>query len=94
MHLGYEVWLDPPNEIYMKYYFHHIANPEDIKCGAKPSVVEIGPYVYKERRIKKNIVSLGDEEIVYGQWTSYTYDQVSKVFFNSYAYIFIIKFKF
>ena len=35
MHLGYEVWLDPPNEIYMKYYFNHIANPEDIKCGAK-----------------------------------------------------------
>ena len=70
----------------MKYYFHHVANPEDIKSGAKPKVIEIGPYVYKERRIKKNIVPLGDEEIVYGQWTSYTYDQVNKIFFNDKPY--------
>ena len=36
--------------------------------------MEIGPYVYKQKRIKKDIVPLGDEEIVYGQWISYTFD--------------------
>ena len=29
----------------------------------------------KQKRIKKDIVPLGDEEIVYGQWISYTFDQ-------------------
>ena len=72
---GYEVWYDPPNDIYTKYYFHNVQNPEEIKKGGKPKVMEIGPYVYKQKRIKKDIVPLGDEEIVYGQWISYTFDQ-------------------
>ena len=72
---GYEVWYEPSNDIYTKYYFHNVQNPEEIKKGAKPNVIEIGPYVYKQKRIKKDIVPLGDEEIVYGQWISYTFDQ-------------------
>ncbi len=71
---GYDVWLEPPNEIYIKYYFFNVENPEEIKSGAKPVLKQVGPYIYKEKRLKQNIVPIGDEELQYGQWISYTFD--------------------
>lgn len=53
-----------------------MANPDEIKKGAKPRLIEIGPYVYKEVRKKQNIIPLGDETLAYGQWISYTFDAV------------------
>lgn len=51
-------------------------NPDEIKNGSKPKVIEVGPYVYKEVRKKQNIVPLGDDTLAYGQWISYTFDPV------------------
>ena len=71
---GYEVWLEPPTEIYIKYYFFHINNPEEILQGGKPNLTEVGPYVYKETRKKQNVVPLGDDELLYGQYISFHFD--------------------
>ena len=68
------MWLQPPNEIYIKYYFFHVNNPDDIKSGGKPNLTEVGPYIYKETRIKQNVVPLGDDELVYGQYVKYDFD--------------------
>jgi hypothetical protein len=59
----------------MKYYFYHVSNPDEIKSGAKPIVIQIGPYVYKEFRKKENVIPIGDEELFYGQHITYFYDQ-------------------
>ena len=71
---GYEVWLEPPNEIYSKYYFFHVNNPEEILQGGKPNLTEVGPYVYKETRKKQNVIPLGDDELLYGQYISFHFD--------------------
>ena len=34
---------------------YHVNNPEEFKNGAKPSVTEIGPFVYQEFREKRNV---------------------------------------
>ena len=58
----------------MKYYFFHVENSEDIIRGEKPRLLEIGPYVYKEKRFKRNIVQIGMEELFYSTWIQYTFD--------------------
>ena len=73
--LGNDVFVEPPNEIYIKYYFYHVLNPDQIKNGSKPQIKQIGPYVYKELRKKRSIIPIGLDELQYGQWISYTYDQ-------------------
>ncbi len=72
---GYKVWVEPPNEILMKYYFYHVENPDGIKNGEKPRVREVGPYVYNEYRRKENIVAVGDEELQFGQYIWYVFDE-------------------
>ena len=71
---GYEVWLEPPNDIYIKYYFFHVNNPQEILQGGTPNLTEVGPYVYQETRKKQNVVPLGDDELLYGQYISYHFD--------------------
>ena len=71
---GYEVWLEPPNEIYTKYYFFHVTNPDEILDGNTPNLTEVGPYVYKETRKKQNVIPLGDDELQYGQYIRYDFD--------------------
>lgn len=71
---GFDVWIEPPNEIFLKYYFFNVENPDEIKKGAKANLTQVGPYVYKEIRKKQNIVPIGDEELLYGQFISYTFD--------------------
>ena len=71
---GYEVWLEPPNEIYTKYYFFHVTNPDEILDGNTPNLTEVGPYVYKETRKKQNVIPLGDDELQYGQYITYDFD--------------------
>ena len=71
----YNVWYNPPNITVSKFYFFHIENPDEIRKGGKPKVQEIGPFVHETKVIKKDIVFLGNDEISYGQWQSFVYNQ-------------------
>lgn len=41
------IWISPPPPIYMKYYLFNITNKDEVIKGAKPKVVELGPYTYQ-----------------------------------------------
>ena len=54
----YEQWSSPdmPVEILQNFYLFNVTNPvEFIRDGTKPIFEEVGPFVYKEVRIKENI---------------------------------------
>ena len=42
-----EAWLDPPIKPELKIYFFNMTNVEEFKRGAKPRLVEVGPYIYE-----------------------------------------------
>lgn len=47
---AFEAWENPPAPIYMQFYFFNLTNPLEVLDGARPAVVEIGPYTYREYR--------------------------------------------
>ena len=42
-------WKDPGDSVdmYMNFYFWDLQNPDEVQNGAKPSLVQKGPYVYE-----------------------------------------------
>ena len=46
-----------------------------IKIGAKPIVNEVGPYVYREVRIKEDILEVDRDKIKYGLYMEYHFDK-------------------
>lgn len=44
--LMYNTWRDLPIPIFMQFYMFDCLNPEEVLNGAKPYVVEKGPYTY------------------------------------------------
>ena len=43
----YDLWSSETKvPVYLKFYFFNVTNAHEIGQGAKPSVVEIGPYTY------------------------------------------------
>ena len=44
-----EKWSDPTSsaDTFMKFYFFDVVNHDEVMNGAKPVLVERGPYVYK-----------------------------------------------
>ena len=61
--------------IYAKYYIFHVENPDEIKEGKKPQVTQFGPYVYQEYRKKEDIANVGLDQIFYGQYMEYIFDE-------------------
>lgn len=47
---AFSVWQNPPPPVYMQFYFFNLTNPAEVMSGDKPSVVQIGPYTYREYR--------------------------------------------
>ncbi|KAM9841875.1 lysosome membrane protein 2c [Aulostomus maculatus] len=47
---AFNAWKDPPAPIYMQFYFFNLTNPIEVLEGARPAVVETGPYTYREYR--------------------------------------------
>ena len=62
----------PLAPVYMKFWVFDVLNVDEIKVGGKPKVVERGPYVYEEIRVKENIVDLIDT-INFDQLVHYHY---------------------
>jgi len=55
--VAFKFWKDIPVPMYMSFRFFHVENPlEILSLGEKPVLTERGPYVYTERRHKKDIV--------------------------------------
>ena len=55
---------------------YHVNNPEEIKTGAKPNITEIGPFVYKEYRERRNITFSEDGcSVKASTWKKYEFDQ-------------------
>ncbi|XP_062618406.1 lysosome membrane protein 2-like isoform X1 [Saccostrea cucullata] len=65
--LLYNTWRDLPIPIYMQFYMFDLTNPEEVKRGAKPDVVERGPYTYIEKRIKYDVIHNSNGTVTYKQ---------------------------
>ncbi|XP_022343288.2 lysosome membrane protein 2-like isoform X2 [Crassostrea virginica] len=65
--LMYNTWKDLPIPIYMQFYMFDCENPEEVLQGAKPQVVERGPYTYIEKRIKYDIIHNSNGTVTYKQ---------------------------
>jgi hypothetical protein len=60
----------------MQLYIMSVSNPGEVVNGARPQVVEHGPYVYRETRRKENILNVEVDKLHYGAYMDYTFDQV------------------
>ncbi|XP_022700947.1 scavenger receptor class B member 1-like [Varroa jacobsoni] len=69
----FESWQEPPITINVKMYLFNYTNPEKILAGLKPTVNELGPFVYRERRQKVNITFNGNGTVSYRQIVSYDF---------------------
>ena len=68
--------MSPPVPIYMAFNMYHVENPDEIVNGAKPNLTEIGPFVYRETREKKNVNESSDGcSVKVAQFKMYEFDQ-------------------
>lgn len=55
--LGYTVWQDIPLPITQRLYFFNITNPDGfLRRREKPNLVEVGPYTFRSKWVKDDIV--------------------------------------
>ncbi len=45
--LVYNIWEKPPFIIYWRFHFFDVVNSDEVLTGAKASVIQKGPYVYR-----------------------------------------------
>ncbi|KAK7097188.1 lysosome membrane protein 2-like [Littorina saxatilis] len=78
--VSYKNWLSPPAPIYFQIYVQHVANAEEVvQLGAKPVLVQKGPYTYREKRQKVNITYTADNTITYRENQFYFFDRSRSV---------------
>ncbi|XP_048727749.1 lysosome membrane protein 2-like isoform X2 [Ostrea edulis] len=65
--LLYETWRDLPIPIYMQFYMFDCKNPDEVKQGHKPFVVQKGPYTYIEKRTKYDLIHNINGTVTYKQ---------------------------
>uniref|UniRef100_A0A1I8PLM1 Protein croquemort n=2 Tax=Stomoxys calcitrans TaxID=35570 RepID=A0A1I8PLM1_STOCA len=52
----YEFWTVPPVPVYLAMYLYNWTNPEQVRVkGVKPNFERVGPYVFREDKVKNNI---------------------------------------
>ncbi|XP_046978733.1 sensory neuron membrane protein 2-like [Vanessa cardui] len=59
----FEKWRELPVPLTFKIYVFNVTNADDVTDGAKPILNEIGPFVYKEYRVKR-ILGYGDNDTI------------------------------
>eukprot|EP00118_Oscarella_pearsei_P002662 m.11176 g.11176 ORF g.11176 m.11176 type:complete len:499 (+) comp23057_c0_seq1:265-1761(+) len=47
-------WSSPTTPVYTNFYFFDVQNPDEVLKGAKPRVIQKGPYAYREYKEKLN----------------------------------------
>ena len=60
-----ELWINTPVEIYRKFYFFNVENPDEVLNGHKPVLTERGPYVYREVFEKRKVEFLNSTFVKY-----------------------------
>jgi len=79
---GYKYFIEPPVPVKVRFTFFSVDNADKVLDeGAKPILVEKGPYVYREDMVKKDIKwSTGNEStedpaqfLEFGQYKKYTF---------------------
>ncbi|XP_071751152.1 lysosome membrane protein 2-like isoform X3 [Centroberyx gerrardi] len=54
----FETWKNPPPPVFMEYFFFNVTNVDEFLAGAKPVVAQVGPYTYREYRVKVNVTAV------------------------------------
>lgn len=72
---GFKQWKDPSVPIYLQFFMFDVVNPMEAKQGAKPFVVQRGPFSYREHRPKKNITWHENKvSVTYNEEMTFVYD--------------------
>lgn len=62
---SFENWKNPPLDTIYNFYLFHVDNAEEVlKTGAKPKLVEKGPFCYRNHNFKRNITFHEDRHSV------------------------------
>ena len=57
----YAQWKEPTVPIYVNVYVWDLQNPDEVEMGAKPSLVQKGPYTYRfwySTKLKREFMTL------------------------------------
>ncbi|XP_033743063.1 lysosome membrane protein 2-like [Pecten maximus] len=73
--LTYGDWVVPPIPVYYQLWVFDLINPLEVIEGAKPYLVQRGPYTYREHRKKHNITFEPNGTITYRQLHWYTFER-------------------
>ncbi|XP_046362728.2 lysosome membrane protein 2-like [Haliotis rufescens] len=70
----YNDWLDPPVPIYFQVWVLDVINHDEVVSqGKRPSVVQKGPYTYREHRGKVNITFNDNDTVTYREDRSFEF---------------------
>ena len=69
--------VKPPVPVYMSFMMYNVDNPEEIvNNGSTPKLTEVGPFVYREAREKRNLSHSAEYcSIKFGQYKRYDFDE-------------------
>ncbi|XP_021955612.1 sensory neuron membrane protein 1 isoform X2 [Folsomia candida] len=70
----WEVWDVVPGTHSYQVYIFNVTNPHDVEKGAKPSLQQIGPYFYHEKRLKFDVSINLDLTVNFERNYTYTFD--------------------
>ncbi|XP_030071988.1 platelet glycoprotein 4 [Microcaecilia unicolor] len=63
--IAYESWVTTPSPVYRQFWLFHVINPQDvIDYGAKPELIQKGPYTYRVRYLSKENITKGENHTV------------------------------
>lgn len=71
----YDQWQNTTVPAYLQFWFYSVLNPLEVLKGDKPSLAQIGPYTYRERRVKHNISFDDNGFVSYLQTRSFYFDR-------------------
>ncbi|RWS03649.1 Scavenger receptor class B member 1-like protein, partial [Dinothrombium tinctorium] len=71
----FNYWKDPPAIFHHKVYFFNVTNADEIiSIGAKPQLTEIGPFTYRMKLSKTNIVFNNNDTVSYRERRTWFFD--------------------
>ncbi|XP_062502833.1 lysosome membrane protein 2-like isoform X1 [Corticium candelabrum] len=73
---GFDEWKTPGSTVYYKVYFFNVTNPDHVITGSKPLLSVVGPYVYRDVRVKTNITFSDNQTVLqYKLHSFYMFDR-------------------
>ncbi|CAF3768756.1 unnamed protein product [Rotaria sp. Silwood1] len=75
----YKIWRDNPVPLYISIYVFDLDNQVEFLNGAKPHLIQRGPFVYREQRTKEDIRFYPNGTISYRESRNYTFDRSKSI---------------